>query len=297
MSSNIQIEKVCQWCGKNFIARTTQTAYCSKRCAEHAYKDRKRKEKMERCKEEVRRVQTGMKEIDEKEFLTPRQAAQYLGLCYKTFYIYINKGVIKAWKLNRKTLVKRSDIDTLFAATERTTIAREETPISEFYTTQEVLDKYQVSNGWFWKVCKEKKIPKTVYRGKNMWSKAHVDRAFAKKPTPEGITEWHTVAEIQEKFGMTLSAIYNLASKEGIPKTKVGKEVRYSKNHFDVAKVVAEPEPPAEYTIAEAMAKFGMTRDQLYHYVKTYKITRTKRGKFTYLSREELDDLLAPPTI
>lgn len=107
MSSNIQIEKVCQWCGKNFIARTTQTAYCSKRCAEHAYKDRKRKEKMERCKEEVRRVQTGMKEIDEKEFLTPRQAAQYLGLCYKAFYIYINKGVIKAWKLNRKTLVKR----------------------------------------------------------------------------------------------------------------------------------------------------------------------------------------------
>lgn len=52
-----------------------------------------------------------MKEIDEKEFLTPRQAAQYLGLCYKTFYIYINKGVIKAWKLNRKTLVKRSDIE------------------------------------------------------------------------------------------------------------------------------------------------------------------------------------------
>ena len=47
----------------------------------------------------------------------------------------------------------------------------------------------------------------------------------------------------------------------------------------------------------EAMAKFGMTRDQLYHYVKTYKITRTKRGKFTYLSRKELDDLLAPPTI
>ncbi len=48
----------------------------------------------------MRRVQTGLKEIDEKELLTPRQAAQYLGLCYKTFYIYINKGVIKAWKLN-----------------------------------------------------------------------------------------------------------------------------------------------------------------------------------------------------
>ena len=45
------------------------------------------------------------------------------------------------------------------------------------------------------------------------------------------------------------------------------------------------------------MEKFGMTRDQIYHYVKTYNITRTKRGKYTYISRKELDDLLAPPTI
>ena len=96
---------------------------------------------------------------------------------------------------------------------------------------------------------------------------------------------------------MTLSAIYNLASKEGIPKMKVGKEVRYSKNHFDVAKGLAEPEPPSDYSIAEAMEKYGMTRDQFYHYVKTYKIPRTKRGKYTYISRKELDELLAPPTI
>lgn len=297
MSSNIQIEKVCQWCGSKFIARTTQTAYCSKRCAEHAYKDRKRKEKIERCKEEVRRVQSGSDKISEMDFLTPRQAAQFLGVCYKTFYTYINNGVIKAWKLHRKTLVRKSDLEELFSAKERIVVAKEERTISEFYSTQEVLDKYEVSNTWFWKVCKEKKIPKTVYRGKNMWSKEHIDRAFFKKPIPEGITEWYTVAEIQEKFGMTLSAIYNLASKAGIPKTKAGKEVRYSKNHFDVAKGIAEPETPKEYTIAEAMEKFGMTRDQLYHYVKTYNITRTKRGKYTYISRKELDDLLAPPTI
>ena len=84
---------------------------------------------------------------------------------------------------------------------------------------------------------------------------------------------------------------------EGIPKIKVGIEARYSKKHFDIAKGIAEPEAPKEYTVAEAMEKFGMTRDQIYHYVKTYNITRTKRGKYTYISRKELDDLLAPPTI
>lgn len=134
-------------------------------------------------------------------------------------------------------------------------------------------------------------------QSKTLWSKSHIDRYFEKRNPSEEITEWYTVAEIQEKFGMSLSAIYCLVSKEGIPKIKVGIEARYSKKHFDIAKGIAEPEPPTEYTIAEAMVKFGMTRDQLYHYVKTYKITRTKRGKFTYLSRKELDDLLAPPTI
>ena len=45
------------------------------------------------------------------------------------------------------------------------------------------------------------------------------------------------------------------------------------------------------------MEKYNLTRDQLHHYLKYHNITRTKRGKYTYISRKELDDLLAPPTI
>ena len=45
------------------------------------------------------------------------------------------------------------------------------------------------------------------------------------------------------------------------------------------------------------MEKFGLTRDQLHHYLKYHNIPRTKKGKFTYISRKELDDLLAPPLI
>ena len=48
----------------------------------------------------------------------------------------------------------------------------------------------------------------------------------------EEISEWYTATEIQEKFGMTLSAIYCLVSKEGIPKKKVGAATFYSKYHF-----------------------------------------------------------------
>ena len=298
MSSNIEIEKTCQWCGKTFIARTTVTAYCSHRCSGLAYKERKRQKMVEQCREEQKRVQTGQAEIQEKDFLSPRDAAQLLGVCYKTFYNYINNGSIKAWKMKRKTLVRRVDVEALFtASTERLTVEKEEKAITDFYTTQEVLEKYKLSNTWFWKVAKDQKFPKTTYRGKSLWSKTHVDRFFGKKSPTDDIEEWYTVAEIQEKFNMTLSAIYCHVSKNGIPRKKFGKTVKYSKNHFDVSKGIAEPEPPKEYTYAEAMEKFGMTRDQLHHYIKYHNITRVKKGKFTYISRKELDDLFAPPSI
>ena len=95
---------------------------------------------------------------------------------------------------------------------------------------------------------------------------------------------------------MTLSAIYNLVSKEDIPKKKVGCEARYSKWHFDKAKGVAVDEPDS-YTMQEAMAKYSMTRDQLYHYIKTYCISKVKVGRIIKISKQELDNLFAPPKI
>ena len=131
--------------------------------------------------------------------------------------------------MKRKTLVRRVDVEDLFTASpERLTVEKEEKAITDFYTTQEVLEKYKLSNGWFWKVAKEQKFPKTVYRGKNLWSKAHVDRFFGKKSPVDDIEDWYTVPEIQDKFGMTLSAIYNHVSKNGIPKKKFGKIGRAS---------------------------------------------------------------------
>jgi len=47
MSSNIEIERICQHCDKDFIAKTTVTKYCSDDCAKRAYKARKRAEKTE----------------------------------------------------------------------------------------------------------------------------------------------------------------------------------------------------------------------------------------------------------
>ena len=104
----------------------------------------------------------------------------------------------------------------------------------------------------------------------------------------------YSVEDILSKYGMTLSAIYSLVSKIGIPKRKEGPKVYYSKYHFDVAKGAKSAEDVAFISVADAMEKYSLTRDQLYHYVKTYKITKLRCGKYVKLNAKELAELFNP---
>ena len=65
-------------------------------------------------------------------------------------------------------------------------LPKEKTPITNFYTTAEIKGKYNIQKSWLYKIAKEHNIPRTFNRG---------------------ITEWYSVAELQEKFGVTLSAM------------------------------------------------------------------------------------------
>jgi hypothetical protein len=96
---------------------------------------------------------------------------------------------------------------------------------------------------------------------------------------------------------MTTTAVYSFVSTFQIPKQKIKGRVYYSKEHVDSVKNKTSIESPQYYTIPEAMAKFNMTRDQLYHYVKWHNIPKIKEGKYTKISSKELDMLLAPPQI
>lgn len=53
MSSNIEIQKKCKWCGQIFIARKTSTNYCSHKCNNAAYKERIRQERIATYQKEI----------------------------------------------------------------------------------------------------------------------------------------------------------------------------------------------------------------------------------------------------
>ena len=298
MASNIDIQKKCEWCGKLFIAHKTTTRCCSHRCANLAYKERTRQKRVSEFQTMVNQ-QIEKENCIDKDFFTPSEAAKYIGISRATFYRYLETNLIKSVQLKRKTIIRKRDIEALFdnASPYKKHLPRSKQSITDFYTTAEIKEKFGVKESWIYEIAKEHNIPRTFNRGRTYWSKKHIDSYFAKKAPDASITEWYSVAELQEKFGMTLSAIYTFVYKNVIPKRKEGKMVYYSKKHFDIAKGIATPEEPQYYTIPEAMEKYNLTRDQLYHYVKYHNITRIKVGKYTKILRSELDKFFEPPKI
>lgn len=178
MSSKIEVQRICQHCGNEFTARTTVTQYCSDTCSKRAYKARIKAAKIESSNKETQQIKTRpIEELKAKEFLTVTQVSKLIGCSRQNVYKLINAGKLRATNiLQKKTIVKRSDIDKLFKGpTNRTQpegipeTQKQELnnwgqaggfDISECYTLTEVQSKYGISETALQDLIKRNSIPK-----------------------------------------------------------------------------------------------------------------------------------------
>lgn len=114
MSSNIRIEKTCLHCAEMFIAKTTVTKYCSDNCAKRAYKKRKRQEKLQTIDNPSPSL-VSENGVQSKDFLSIQDACKLLGTSRWTIYRMIDRKQLNAAKLGSRTIIKRADIEKLFA--------------------------------------------------------------------------------------------------------------------------------------------------------------------------------------
>lgn len=84
-TENMEVRKICQWCGKPFIAQKTTTCYCSHQCSNLGYKEciRERKWQLKRLQELLQPRQAA----EGQDFFSFAQAAKLMGVTRQ--YIYI----------------------------------------------------------------------------------------------------------------------------------------------------------------------------------------------------------------
>lgn len=116
MSSNITVNRICQHCGKEFVARTTVTRYCGDSCAKRGYKKSKRAEELRPINEETLRLKRlQLEALKARDYLSVTEAGKVLGCSRQNVYKLIRSGRLPAKNLLlKKTIIKRTDLDRLF---------------------------------------------------------------------------------------------------------------------------------------------------------------------------------------
>jgi excisionase family DNA binding protein len=116
MSSNIRISRICDYCGNEFVARTTVTKTCGHRCASALHKARKRGEQIERSnKETVQTISSKIIEVQNRDYLSIQDTCNLLGVSRWTVSRAIKDKRLKAVNLGKRIVIKRTEIDHLFS--------------------------------------------------------------------------------------------------------------------------------------------------------------------------------------
>lgn len=182
MSSNIRIEKVCEYCRKIFIAKTTKTRYCDLKCNSRAYKAIQREAKLQvsslTMKKEVQEFDAS---ITKKDFLSIDEAAKLLGVSRRTFYRIIDHGEIIIKKLGRRTIVRRSDVDTYFEFPDIIIPDNKLPDLNDCYTVNEMHDRFGISNGALYNLIRREQIPRFVKGSHTYVIKADIEKVLIKK--------------------------------------------------------------------------------------------------------------------
>lgn len=244
MKAKEPIKKICEFCGREFEAYTQTTRYCSHQCNCKAYRAIKRKEVISLSASMASKTKRERAKVDlpGREYLSISEAASLLGWCKQTVYNYCHKGIIPAKRLSqRTTLIRKKDIEALFDKVEPYEVLTtgERKPIDEWYTIDEVTEKYGLLRHRIRKIINAENIPTKKAGTRTLIAKSRMDAYFRKRgfdDTLSNLADWITTPEIMEAYGMTEHGVRVFVSRYAIPKKRLNGKLYYSKQHIDKLK-------------------------------------------------------------
>ena len=151
----MKVRKICQWCGQPFIAQKTTTCYCSHRCSSLGYKERIRERKRELKK--MQEILTPKSSVEGQDFFSFAQAAKLMGVNRQYIYKLVKENKLRASRISpKKSIIRRTDIELMLKTKpyERI-IPKDDFDITEYYTAEQIAEKYKVKPKWVWTYTRE----------------------------------------------------------------------------------------------------------------------------------------------
>jgi len=176
------IQKQCAICEKSFVPKTVSSIYCSKKCSDTAYRERKRE-----LKKEEQRKAIASRIPDNRKYISVPETVILFGVAKTTLYRYIRQGRIPAINLGTRLLrLDRTVIEKMFPTREDISVTKEWSEVKLYrlepedcYTIGEISKKFGISDSSVYKHIRKFAIP-IRQMGKYVYApKSEIDNIYS----------------------------------------------------------------------------------------------------------------------
>lgn len=289
---NRTIRKICQHCGREFLACQNRTAYCSVRCGKLAAKQKSKNERLKRQSTEVREIERLA--LLEMNYLTLSDAAKLMQVSRNTLYKIINLYSIQLHRFTERTVrISRADLEkAAFSNLNyiKSTVQEKDDVLTNRMTREQVMETYGVTHSWFYSTIKKHDLNVIHLGSKAFYDKEEMDKLF-KDQHYSNVDEWYTFDQLRKETGMRTESICTHCKTHKIPRTRKNGTVYVSKKHWDESRGT-NLDRKTYITVNEIIETYKLSRNHLFMILKDNGVERIKRGIFVYFKREEIAKVL-----
>lgn len=308
-----QVRK-CKYCGKEFVARSGMQKFCCEECQTKAKEARKKRQL------DFMNAVEPVIDLQCQEYLTFAKAAILMGCSRQYVYKLVNEGKLAASRISsRMAFIRKADIEKMLTGnpyhrvlpTNRPKKASvpttkegkanaknvesnaQESEVLDYISGEEVMRIYKVKKSWLYTSAKRNQVPVCRIAGMNYYSRKHMDALFGKSADVEAVSEWLTMKDTQELYGMSAASVRSNAYRHHIPTKRKFGQTYYSKDHFEQLRRTDIVNDDRYYTAREAAEKYGMSTANIGIIAKKNSIATIKVGVKNLIPKADFDRIMA----
>jgi excisionase family DNA binding protein len=177
-----KIQKQCTVCGQAFVPKTIDSVYCSKKCGDAAYREKKiQKKKKEQQQMVVNKIS------DDRLYISVPEAMALFCIAKSTLYRLIRQKRIPAINLGTRLVrIDRAAIEEMFPIRQTPLVKEKQVPKvyrlepEDCYTIGEIAQKFGISDSSVYKHIRKYSIP-TRQIGKYVYApKFEIDNIYSR---------------------------------------------------------------------------------------------------------------------
>ena len=287
--------------------------YCCEECQTKAKEARKKRQ------QDFMNAVEPVIDLQCQEYLTFAKAAILMGCSRQYVYKLVNEGKLVASRISsRMAFIRKADIERMLAgnpyhrvlptnrpkksavpsskkvnATAMTAQNNaQETEVLNYISGEEVMKIYKVKKSWLYTSAKRNQVPVCRIAGMNYYSRKHMDALFGKSADVETVSEWLTMKEAQELYGMSAASVRSNAYRHHIPTKREYGQTYYSKDHFEQLRRTDLVADDSYYTAKEAAEKYGMSTANVGIIAKKNSIAMIKVGVKNLIPKADFDRIM-----